>query len=198
MNGAAISVKGIGVVSPCGNSRDEILAAARGNAPQPGALSFERFSEIPDARGYRCAFPEAKEYVSPSRLRRFGRIINMSLLAARKALLDAGGGLATPEESSVFYGTGLGSHGDTAVFLENMVKNALLHQMMAPGSGVMHSSSGPGFPTRSQWTKSWGSARATFQCRAKASSPPQRASSRTHARSRSAAGTSSGVWSLQR
>jgi 3-oxoacyl-(acyl-carrier-protein) synthase len=123
MNGAAISVKGIGVVSPCGNSRDEILAAARGNAPQPGALSFERFSEIPDARGYRCAFPEAKEYVSPSRLRRFGRIINMSLLAARKALLDAGGGLATPEESSVFYGTGLGSHGDTAVFLENMVKN---------------------------------------------------------------------------
>jgi len=55
------------------------------------------------------------------KIRRLGRLQVMSLLAAKKAFLSAGIQV-NAAETGVYVGTGLGSLGETAAFLENMIQ----------------------------------------------------------------------------
>lgn len=71
--------------------------------------------------GFPCAFAEAKEVLGASKIRRLGRLLTMSLLAAKKALPEEPAA-ALKEASGVYVGTGLGSLGDTEVFLENIIR----------------------------------------------------------------------------
>ena len=123
MSAAEVVVTGVGTVLPCGSRREDVLAALESGAVASSPLSFAGQVSCEDVNGLECDLSEAPEHIAPRRLRRLGRLLTMSVLAARKAELEAGLPGCPAEEVSVFFGTGLGSHGDTASFLENMFRN---------------------------------------------------------------------------
>lgn len=115
-----IEILNIGLVSPAGNTPEEVLSAAAAPRP-PAKLEFPGRAEISGAAGFRCELSEARTVLGPMKIRRLGRLQIMSLLAAKKALLPAdmpGGGADT----GVYVGTGLGSLDETTIFIENMIQ----------------------------------------------------------------------------
>ncbi|HTC19905.1 MAG TPA: beta-ketoacyl synthase N-terminal-like domain-containing protein [bacterium] len=115
-----VEIVTIGVTSPAGNSPEAVLAAAD-QAPKPAPLSFPGREALVGASGFSCDLSQTRELLDPMKTRRWGRIQTMSLLAAKKASLP--GALKGNEaQTGVYVGTGLGSLGETAVFLENMVR----------------------------------------------------------------------------
>jgi len=115
-----IEITNIGLVSPAGNTPEDVLSAAA-VPPAPAKLSFPGRKELSGAAGFRCDLSEARGILGLMKMRRLGRLQVMSLLAARKTLLSAESkeGCA---DTGVYVGTGLGSLGETAAFLENMVE----------------------------------------------------------------------------
>ena len=106
-----------GLVSPAGGSPEQLLSAVPA-APVP--LDYPGQKAALKTAGYRCDLSEAKALLGPMKLRRLGRLQTMTLLAAKKAGLSAE---ACAGDTGVYMGTGLGSMGETAAFLENMVLN---------------------------------------------------------------------------
>jgi len=114
-----IEILTVGLVSPAGNTPEALLAAAAGPS-SPIKLNFPGKAEAGGALGFSCDLAEARELLGAMKIRRLGRLQVMSLLAAKKAMFSAEGG----EETGVYVGTGLGSLGETAAFLENMIQQA--------------------------------------------------------------------------
>lgn len=112
-----IEILNVGLVSPAGNTPEALLSAAAGPS-SPVKLAFSGKIEAGGALGFSCDLAEARELLGAMKIRRLGRLQVMSLLAAKKALLSAEGGA----ETGVYVGTGLGSLGETAAFLENMIQ----------------------------------------------------------------------------
>ncbi|PIU20731.1 MAG: hypothetical protein COT18_00700, partial [Elusimicrobia bacterium CG08_land_8_20_14_0_20_59_10] len=105
----------VGLVSPAGNSPELVLAAA---PAAPVQLEFPGQKAALKTAGFRCDLSEARALLGPMKLRRLGRLQIMSLLAAKKAGLSPD---ALSGDTGVYLGTGLGSLGETAAFLENMI-----------------------------------------------------------------------------
>jgi 3-oxoacyl-[acyl-carrier-protein] synthase II len=120
---AGAEILGLGLVSPAGNTLEEVLAAVDGKPLKPAEPVSKDCPELENIFGYSCAFPEAKECLGAGRLRRLGPLLIMSLLAARKACSDFDPEFSGRPQDSVFLGTGLGSLGDTQAFLENMIEH---------------------------------------------------------------------------
>ena len=115
-----IEILSVGLVTPAGNTPEAVLSAAHAPAP-PVKLEFPGKGDLGGAAGFLCDLAEARAVLGPMKIRRLGRLQVMSMLAAKKAFLSAGitgGG----EDTGVYVGTGLGSLGETAAFLENMVQ----------------------------------------------------------------------------
>jgi len=120
---AGAEIVALGLVSPAGNAAEDLLAAARRGGRAPEKLVFEdSSSREEDVFGYQCSFPEAADHLKPGRLRRLGRLLTMSLLAAKKAVSELGREELSRSDTATCIGTGLGSLGDTAAFLENMIR----------------------------------------------------------------------------
>ncbi|MEK7721438.1 MAG: beta-ketoacyl synthase N-terminal-like domain-containing protein [Elusimicrobiota bacterium] len=115
-----IEISGIGVVSPAGNSPEAVFSAAVA-PPPPAKLEFTGKSELDGAVGFFCDMSEARLVLGAMKIRRLGRLQIMSLLAAKKAFLSADIKVSGTD-TGVYVGTGLGSLGETAAFLENMIQ----------------------------------------------------------------------------
>jgi 3-oxoacyl-(acyl-carrier-protein) synthase len=113
-----IEILNIGLVSPVGNTPEALLSAAATSSSSPAKLNFPGKPEVSSILGFSCDLAEAREALGAMKIRRLGRLQIMSLLAAKKASLSADGGT----ETGVYVGTGLGSLGETAAFLENMIQ----------------------------------------------------------------------------
>ncbi|MHC5054341.1 MAG: beta-ketoacyl synthase N-terminal-like domain-containing protein [Planctomycetota bacterium] len=136
MGAGEVVVTGVGTVLPCGSRREEVLAALERGASEASQLSFPGLVSCEDVNGLECDLSEAPEHIAPRRLRRLGRLLTMAILAARKAEKEAGSPACRAQDISVFFGTGLGSHGDTACFLENMFRN---EEMFPKPASFVHS-----------------------------------------------------------
>ena len=115
-----IEILNVGLVSPAGATPEAVLSAAADPA-QPAKLQFPGKSDLGGTAGFLCDLSEARTVLGPMKIRRLGRLQVMCMLAAKKAFLQtdmAGAGA----ETGVYVGTGLGSLGETAAFLENMIQ----------------------------------------------------------------------------
>jgi 3-oxoacyl-[acyl-carrier-protein] synthase II len=74
-------------------------------------------------RGYTCGHFGASGVISPDRRRRLGHLQQMALVAAKRCLPQGLPGWLSPDRACVAIGTGLGCLGETAAFVENMLKN---------------------------------------------------------------------------
>ncbi len=72
--------------------------------------------------GYFCSDADATASIPDRRFRRLGRSQKWAMVAARRALDDAGAVAVAPERMAVMAGTGLGALGETADFLLNLVE----------------------------------------------------------------------------
>jgi 3-oxoacyl-(acyl-carrier-protein) synthase len=117
---SGVEIVSIGVTSPAGNSLEAVLAAAD-QASTPLPLSFPSREGLGGASGFSCDLSQTRELLDPMKTRRWGRIQTMSLLAAKKASLPGALG-GNEAQTGVYVGTGMGSLGETAAFLENMVR----------------------------------------------------------------------------
>lgn len=138
-----IEILDLGLVSPAGNSPEAILAAAEAAPASPAKLAFPDKPEIGGASGFLCDLAEARELLGGMKIRRLGRLQVMSLLAAKKALLSAGAAEGGAE-TGVYVGTGLGSLGETALFLENMIKQGENFPKPANFINSVHNAAGSG------------------------------------------------------
>jgi len=116
--GSSVEILNIGVTSPAGNTLEAVLSSID-QPPLPTTLSFS--GRVPnDAAGFNCDLSQTRELLDSNKTRRWGRLQTMSLLAAKRALLpEILNGCAA--QTGVYVGTGMGSLGETAVFLENMI-----------------------------------------------------------------------------
>jgi len=113
-----VEILNIGVASPAGNTLEAVLSAMD-HPPPPAPLRFPGREPV-EAEGFGCDLSQTRELLDPAKIRRWGRLQTMSLLAAKKAGLPEilNGSRA---QTGVYVGTGMGSLGETAIFLENMI-----------------------------------------------------------------------------
>jgi 3-oxoacyl-(acyl-carrier-protein) synthase len=113
-----VEILNIGVASPAGNTLESVLSSMD-HSPPPAPLRFPG-REPTEAEGFGCDLSQTRELLDPAKIRRWGRLQTMSLLAAKKAGLPEilNGSTA---QTGVYVGTGMGSLGETAIFLENMI-----------------------------------------------------------------------------
>jgi 3-oxoacyl-(acyl-carrier-protein) synthase len=110
----------IGVTSPAGNSLEAVLSSMA-KPPRPEPLEFANRQPLDDTAGLCCDLSQTREFLDPMKIRRWGRLQTMSLLAAKKLQLSKilNGAEA---RTGVYVGSGMGSLGETSIFLENMVR----------------------------------------------------------------------------
>jgi 3-oxoacyl-(acyl-carrier-protein) synthase len=114
-----VEILNVGVTSPAGNTLDAVLSSINA-PPSPTALRFPEVEGHESTEGLRCDLSQARDRFGPMKIRRWGRLQTMSLLAAQEASLpDILNGCEA--ETGVYVGTGLGSLDETAMFLENMI-----------------------------------------------------------------------------
>jgi len=116
----SVEILNIAVTSPAGNTL-EALSSAMEYPPLPSSLSFPGREPLDGVAGLCCDLSQTRELLNPLKIRRWGRLQTMCMLAAQKASL--------PEilngreaQTGVYVGTGMGSLGETAIFLENMIR----------------------------------------------------------------------------
>ena len=150
-----VAVTGIGVVSPLGHSAVEVFEAARA-----GRSAIQRL-DVPF--GHRLVAPlaatvqfDGAEHFEPPKLRMLDRVSQFALVAANRAIADAGGVLPAGERSGVgvFVGTGMGGSlssddGYRTLYGENSDRikpyTVLLGMHNAPAAwiGIEHGLRGP-------------------------------------------------------
>ena len=106
---ADVGIFGLGVVCPSGRPVE---------APLPSELEFESCPALvgPDSPG--------KDLIESKIFRRAGRSQRLALTAAHLALNDCSVRPVSSDDVAVTVGTGLGALGETAAFLENMIRHA--------------------------------------------------------------------------
>jgi 3-oxoacyl-[acyl-carrier-protein] synthase II len=102
MKNAAIYINGVGVISP-----------------QRTFNNAEFFSspEVYEQNVLKCVTPDFKEYLSPTQLRRLGRMLRIGLSAATICIRDSG----QPSMDGIITSTGYGLLHDTAVFMNEIL-----------------------------------------------------------------------------
>jgi 3-oxoacyl-(acyl-carrier-protein) synthase len=116
-----LAVIGAGGVSAAGSTMAEVAAAFhRGGAPV-SCFNVPVASPPAQTRVYACGEFGAEQLIETRKRRRLSRFQQMALVAAGRSLPAGALSAATPERVCVVLGTGLGSLGDTAAFVENLV-----------------------------------------------------------------------------
>lgn len=94
--------------------------------------SGELPAQIPFSYGdyLKCIEPDYKNYISPTMIRRMGRVVKMGVTAAIQCLKDAG----VEQPAAIITGTGLGCIEDTENFLGQIIKNK--EQFLPPTSFI--------------------------------------------------------------
>lgn len=114
-----IEIVNVGVTSPSGNTWEALLSSMD-RPPLPVPLFFSGREPV-DVEGFICDLSQTREFLDPMKTRRWGRLQTMSLMAGKKAFLpDIVNGHEA--QTGVYVGTGMGCLGETAFFLENMVR----------------------------------------------------------------------------
>jgi 3-oxoacyl-(acyl-carrier-protein) synthase len=115
------AIFGAGVVSPAGNSADEIAVSFSNGGAATSWFNVPAVSPTAKTKVYACGEFGAEQFIEPAKRRKLSRIQQMTLVAARKALSTDLVASAAPEKICVAVGTGLGSLTDTAAFVENLI-----------------------------------------------------------------------------
>lgn len=117
-----VYVRALEAVTPCGPSITDLFAAASsGRMPEPQPYDLSRFSEGLATNAMRCpALPEKEELPAAAR-RRMSRLLKMSILPALRCARGLADDPLSPEDVSVFMGTGAGCLDDTMTFVENAI-----------------------------------------------------------------------------
>ena len=150
-----VAVTGIGVVSPLGNSANEIFETAR-----DGRSAIRRL-DVPFAR--RLAAPlaasvqfDGADHFEPAKLRMLDRVSQFALVAANRAVVDAAGclGAVDRRRTGVFLGTGMGGintiddgyqtlYGEQSDRIKPFMILMGMHNAPAAWIGIEHALTGP-------------------------------------------------------
>jgi 3-oxoacyl-(acyl-carrier-protein) synthase len=118
-----VAIVGAGLVSAAGGTFATVGEALRAGGSEPSWLEMTSSFPSGKARGYSCSEFGAGEAIPLAKRRRLGHLQQMMLVAAKQSLSGRPPGTIAPGRACTAVGTGLGSLGETAAFLENMVRN---------------------------------------------------------------------------
>ncbi len=90
--------------------------------PEPAQMEMPLALGLKSQAAHLCPGPLGKGIIPPMTLRRLGRAQKLALVAARQALQEFPVSRDDAAATAVCVGTGLGELGETAVFLENLVR----------------------------------------------------------------------------
>lgn len=134
------AILGAGVVSPAGNSIEEVAATFRAGGARVSAFEVPVVSPTATARVYACGEFGAEQFIEPAKRRRLSRLQQLTLVAARRSLAPELLAGVAPERICAAIGTGLGALADTAAFVENMILKDERAPRPAAFTGSVHNS----------------------------------------------------------
>ncbi|HPA20812.1 MAG TPA: beta-ketoacyl-[acyl-carrier-protein] synthase family protein [Verrucomicrobiae bacterium] len=134
------AILGAGVVSPAGNSIEEVAATFGAGGARVSAFSVPVASPATTTRVCACGEFGAEQFIEPAKRRRLSRLQQLTLVAARRSLAPELLAGVAPERICVAIGTGLGALADTAAFLENMILKDERAPRPAAFTGSVHNS----------------------------------------------------------
>jgi 3-oxoacyl-(acyl-carrier-protein) synthase len=118
---APLAVIGAGLVSAGGQTMADIQTALATGGAKVSWIELPAPFSVGRIRGYTCSEFGAAQIIPSAKRRRLGRLQQMALVAAKRSLPDGLPGTVAPNRACAAVGTGLGSLGETAAFVENML-----------------------------------------------------------------------------
>ena len=150
-----VAITGIGVVSPLGHSAAEVFEAARAGRSGIARLDAPFAHRLAAPLAATVQFDGA-DHFDPPKLRMLDRVSQFALVAAGRAVADAGQALAgvPPHRAGVFVGTGMGGslsmdegyqtlYGEQSDRIKPFMVLTGMHNAPAAWIGMAHGLSGP-------------------------------------------------------